>query len=925
MFIGSLNVRSLLPSYQNIKEIILSNNFDAFTICETWLNETISNEYLNIDGFQIYRIDRNTRGGGVLIFIKNNFRSEVINIQGNFCEQLWINIQTKNKNIALGIIYKPPNQEINNFLIAFEESLSIIFPTVDEIICCGDFNINLFDYGNNNVEKFFSVLDSFGLCQVIDAPTRITDSTSSLLDLIICREEVVLEKGVIETNHISDHQLVYCKLNLNEKVSGPKMHTYRNFKNFNEDNFQRDLFNIPFFRIFDQETVDEKVNFLVNCLINLFDIHAPMTTSRITKPKAHWLTNTIREMMSLRDKALRRYKKTKSVAHFQFYKEMRNYVNKAIQREKRAFFTYQFNNCKPNETWKILKNNCMLPEKTKDIPENIKNVTEINNFFINSIPVIQPPEQLLGFYKNNCIVNSEFSFMEINDLFVYETICSIKSNATGCDELNIKLIKLCCPFIIPYITHVVNFCFQENVYPTEWKNAIVRVLPKKSNPSEYKDLRAISILPTLSKIIERAMEVQLRNHLTNFDLLPPVQSGFRKGYSCATALLHVVDDIIRATDRGDCTVLVLLDFSRAFDTINYDILLAILQYMGLSENSINLLENYLKNRQQKVCIDGVSSCYLNLNSGVPQGSILGPLLFSIYTFNLMNSLQHCKAHFYADDTQIYYSFPPQMLLNACMSINNDLESFIKTATDHCLIINPIKSNVLTFGTRINRQIVNNNINIKINNSSLEIVDQAKNLGLLMDCNLRFEKYINNIIHRSYFSLKLIYGIRHYLTLKIKLMLCESLVLSKFNYADTVYGPNLTSQYKRKIQTVQNSCLRLIFGVRRLQRISHKLKNAGWLNMENRRIMHAAILFHKIIINKMPSYLHRKITFRTDIHNINIRFKTLLTPPKFRTEFFKRSFTYQICKIYNFIPQLLKTKNIHSFKIKFKSFLLNKQQ
>lgn len=162
-------------------------------------------------------------------------------------------------------------------------------------------------------------------------------------------------------------------------------------------------------------------------------------------------------------------------------------------------------------------------------------------------------------------------------------------------------------------------------------------------------------------------------------------------------------------------------------------------------------------------------------------------------------------------------------------------------------------------------------------------------------------------------------------MKQKKTLCDSLVLSRFNFADTVYGPCIDASDRRRIQVVQNSCLRLIYGIRRRQHISHKLVDAGWLNMSNRRTLHAACVCHKIILYKEPRYLYRKITFRNDVHNLNIRFKGRLTPPSHRTEQFKSSFSYQITKIFNSLPSYLKNMSSPSFRRTLKKILFSEQQ
>lgn len=867
----------------------------------------------------LYRVDRVTRGGGLCVYAKSNLNLEILKDSSFCCEQLWIKLTLKKKKVAIGVIYRPPSTDIPQFLNEFEDILGKIYPVVDEVICAGDFNIDLLNLNSKVTDSFTEILESFKLKQIMDCPTRISKSTSTLLDLIIMNEKILINKGTFDTNGTSDHLGVFCEVALCDNIQNNNKIIYRNFSNFDDNAFQMDLFSVPFYNIFDFDSVDDKVDYFVRSLIDLFDRHAPIRVARISKPMSPWLTGTIELMIKIRNNALNKYKRTKSDIHLRFYRDMRNYVNKAIKREKRAYFLHKFNsidNKNSKETWKVLKVNSCLPGGTRVIPEQLRNPDAINDYFINSVITDSSVDDFLKFYKNSQTLVNKFCFKEVDELFIFNTIIKIKTNAVGSDDLNIKLIRLCCPHVIPYITHIINFCLINSVFPTAWRGALVHVLPKKPSPTEYKDLRAISILPTLSKILERAMELQLKEYLDRKTLLPKFQSGFRKNYSCTTALLSVVDDIVKQTDIGNCTVLILLDLSRAFDTINHDLLLSILKYIGISDKANDLIENFLKNRTQQVVLDNnLKSNVLSLKFGVPQGSILGPLLFNIYSANLITSCQYCKVHCYADDTQLYYSFPFEKLDVASALVNKELEEFTNRANGHGLIINPNKSNIIFFGPKNKLSLLKEYMKISINGNVIPVSNEAKNLGVIMDSQLRFERHITVLIQRSYAAIKAIYGVRDLLTIAVKSMLCEALVLSNFNYASCVYGPFLTTNSKRKIQKVQNSCLRLIYGIRKFQRISHKLKETSWLNMENRRTLQSLCFFHKLLIFKCPPYLYEKLTFRTDVHNINIRCRGRLTHPQFKTELFKRGFTYQICKLYNSVPDDTKKLSISNFKLK----------
>lgn len=201
-----------------------------------------------------------------------------------------------------------------------------------------------------------------------------------------------------------------------------------------------------------------------------------------------------------------------------------------------------------------------------------------------------------------------------------------------------------------FITHIYNECINTQYFPKAWKRALVFPLPKINQPSQLSHLRSISVLPVLSKIFEKILELQIRKFLNCNNILPLKQSGFRSGFSCATALADVTDDIIGATDNSKISVLILLDYTKAFDMINHQLLFSILHFCGFERNSSHLVLSFLSDRIQQTVLNSKISQPLTVSSGVPQGSILGPLLFTIFTSNFHNSLQYCNYHLYADNS-----------------------------------------------------------------------------------------------------------------------------------------------------------------------------------------------------------------------------------------------------------------------------------
>lgn len=285
-------------------------------------------------------------------------------------------------------------------------------------------------------------------------------------------------------------------------------------------------------------------------------------------------------------------------------------------------------------------------------------------------------------------------------------------------------------------------------------------------------------------------------------------------------------------------------------------------------------------------------------------------------------MRYCESHYYADDAQIYFSFNCDSADDALTMINNDLSKLLEASEHHCLTINPDKSKIILFGSKNQRMHCLQNFRIEMDSIELQIVDSARNLGLYLDFNLRFSEHITKNIRKSYCNLKLLYACSTIIDSKTKAMLCNALVLSHFDFADIVYHPCLTKQDQARIQRVQNSCARFIFGCKRYDSVSNKIREIKWLTMYQRRILHTCCFYHKLLRTKTPQYLFNKIVTRGSVHNLNTRNRPMLTPPSHRSALYQRSFSYTIAKLYNSIPNNMKQMNDRQFKIAMKNHLFN---
>ena len=380
--------------------------------------------------------------------------------------------------------------------------------------------------------------------------------------------------------------------------------TYRDYRALDPEAFYDSLRSIPWRNIYDLNNIDDKIEFVNTNLIALLDLHAPYKTSRISKPRCPWLSPDIRNLMKQRGRALTKYKKSKTREDWESYKLLRNTVTNRLKNSKISFIRREVDGGRGG--WNAFRALGLVGGRNGNIPEYLLNAEALGRYFEDCLPggTGGGGLQVDGGAGLQTFEGVPLEFSTVSEFRVLETIASIKSAAVGFDGISVRVIAMACPFIAEYITHIINYCIRGSVFPTAWKLAAVRPVAKSGNPTLFEHLRPISVLPAMSKVLEKIILSQLQDHLRRNALLPSTQSGFRPGHSCVTALAAVSDDIFRATDCGQLTVLVLLDYSKAFDTVSHDLLISLLKYFGLSPSAGDFFREYLVGRSQYVRING---------------------------------------------------------------------------------------------------------------------------------------------------------------------------------------------------------------------------------------------------------------------------------------------------------------------------------
>ena len=448
---------------------------------------------------------------------------------------------------------------------------------------------------------------------------------------------------------------------------------------------------------------------------------------------------------------------------------------------------------------------------------------------------------------------------------IYKLISASESKQCPLDSIPTFLLKLCFNELGPIITNLVNLSLSEGIFPSSFKQALVQPLLKKPSLStdDLNNFRLISNLIFISKILEKVVASRIQSHLSSNSLSSSFQSAYRIFHSTETTLLKIHNDLILAMDRGEVTSLILLDLSAAFDTVDHSILLTRLQnWFGLDGLSLDWFSSYLSLRSQAVSINDSISAFSTLSCGVPQGSVLGPLLFTLYTTPLGSviSKNSLKYHLYADDTQLYISFTPTTSALSLETLTTTFNDILSWMNLNKLLLNPSKTEFLLIGTKQQRLKFSDLTNLSLSNDIIPVSSSARNLGFIFDSDMSFSDQINSVFKSCHFHIRDIRRIRHLLPLSTATALANSLVSSKLDYCNSLYS-GISQTNLNKLQRIQNSLARVITNTSKYQHITPTLKN------------YTGFLLNKESTTK-PVFSHTKHLQINNLHIFTIVFHSL---------------------------------------------------
>ena len=818
-----LNARSLKNKFDIFKIFLKNSGVEWSIICvsETWLKDDLL-KYYNLEKYNLFVSCRDTgEGGGTAIYVIKSLQVKQRQELNLNLENTWLEIDIEQnklyRKIIIGCIYMPPRYSSSRFLDCMQFTLDKLEHERKFIVIAGDFNYNTLNIDDNDSISFSNLFSSYGFISTISKPTRVTLDTSTLLDNIyINNSNLFVSSGVI-LEDLSDHFPVFSLLKLNHSPTPVGSKTYFDINRLDYLNEFLELKLQNFFTITDPNEACEK---LINAYeegINKFS--KSFKPCRRKTPLKPWITPNILCSINYKNKLYKRFVRNRNLQNEQKYKEYRNTLTKVIRESKRLYFLKVFEDSKKDskETWKYIREaldicsssntfpSSFLDEDNKIIAED-RIPNEFNDFFTSigqNLAKNMPPSDISPLSYLNEIHYPSFSdSLSTNALQIETIIKSLNPVGGGIDKISTKILLGTYKKCINHLTYFYNLCLQTATFPDLLKIALVKPIYKAGERNMFTNYRPISLLPVFSKILEKIIYSVLNSFLVENEILSRYQFGFRKQHSTYMPVSLLIDNITEYIENDKKVLGLYLDLKKAFDTVNSEILLQKLFALGIRGDLFRILKSYVENRVQIVKIDNKISDPKNINIGVPQGSVLGPLLFIIYVNDLPRITDIANFYLFADDTAVLIQG------DDVQDLQNKVDIIIPKIT-RWFLCNRLSLNATKTFYQLYSIYPNNfDVQVMINGIKIKRSNSVKYLGVNIDENLKFETHINNLGAKISRNIGIMSRVRHFLSCRELLILYNALVLPFINYRAIVWGNNYGSRIK-KIFRLQKSALRII--------------------------------------------------------------------------------------------------------------------
>ena len=893
-------------------------------MAESRLDSVVDDSLVCIDGYTLVRQDRNVEGGGVALYVRDTFTVKILeqsttNVPGRPMEPEYIICsvqQSDSPPVMAAVIYRPPH--VGFFANKLDEHLRSCGEEYSHKIIMGDLNANLLSTTDQDARVVRRLASNHALSIVQHEATHHTDTSSTWIDVILVdRNDKIISSNCYPAPYRNGHNVIDVTIELFLLNPAPVSFSYRDYKRVHPDALASTLSSYDW-TYFDSDDFDlhTGLNILNTHLTSAIETLAPLKVVKGTKDRPPWMTQEIQELTKSRDATLRRYLRTRQTTYMGEFNQLRDRVNLLSEQARRQFYQEKISYAldhNPNGVWHDLRKLGLLRKESQSLHGM---APEALNAHFASVSTSASESSANYNEVLSQATDDGFKFKEIDFSDVVLAVKHFSTQARGSDEIPQCIVAKSLPFLGPYLVRVINASLSSGTFPEPWRESQLLPLRKTATPSAVKDFRPIALLCFLSKVLEKIVHDQISMYLKQQNIQDPLQTAYRQYNSTQTALLRLTDDIRMGIDKRKMTVLLLFDFSKAFDTISPYRLLKVMQGMGFSRTALCWISTYMTGRRQRVITQGNDpSDWIYTNLGVPQGSVLGPLLFSLYINDLQLALrgEGVRHIFYADDLQVYAQVGKDELENGIATLSRAASIISRWANSIGLKLNASKTKAMMFGSRKNINDIPNDLPCpNLDGVSIPFVDKATNLGVIMDSKLSWRPQVEAVACRVKRALYCLRFFRCYTTPGLRKRLVSAMALSHLDYCSVVYL-DASNELKLQIQRLQNACARYVTGVARDQHITPSRRQLGWLKTDTRRMYFSAILMYKILRIREPPYLAE--LFSTRQSRCPARgISGELAIPHFRTETGRWSFQIHCATFWNSLPPLIRNApSLASFK------------
>ena len=944
-----LNARSLCNKALEVCDHITEHKVDLMCITETWYKadekrNSVAIAEVTPPGYRTEHIPRVTgRGGGVAIIHKQSITVKLPTNKPSFSsfEHLQAQLIKDSIHFNIIVIYRPQPSKKNKttftqFIDDFSSLLQTLATQKGKLLILGDFNIHVERDDLDETKQLKALLDTHNLVQHVKTATH---NSGHVLDLVISRpQECTVAKTIVANPQLSDHAAVTVFLPTTRPPLPRKTVTSRNYRRINIEELKKDINSSPLAKTLPSDP-DELVKLYNSTLSDLIDKHAPLKTREVTiRPSAQWYSDDLHTIKLEKRKLERKWRKSRLEIDHQIFKSKKAEFSKAIRSAKRECIQEAIS--KSSQSQKMLfsqVNSLFNANNSPSVPSNIS-PTELPDifadFFISKIQKIQDGFANCDLEVSNAddLEDVRLSGRSLHALSpttqkeVRKIIVGSPSKSCSLDPIPTSLLKECLDELLPIITAICNSSLTSAHVPTPLKTAVITPILKKQNldPDALGNYRPVSGLPFVSKILEKVVSARLKEHRVTNALYEPCQSAYRSGHSTETAVVKIADDVLRELDRGRCVFLVLLDLSAAFDTVSHQRLLRRLNVrFGLTGEALDWLSSYLNNRTQSVCVDGNMSSQKPLQCGVPQGSVLGPELFSDYSAPVMAIIRShgISGHCYADDTQLYAPFQPGIDESAVLTkLQAGIESLRVWMKSNQLKLNDQKTEFIVLGPAPLLKNVSTK-NITVGGQLIPCSATVRNIGAHFDQHMAMDTQISKLCKTAWLNIFNISKIRQYLSKDQTQTLVHAYVTSRLDQFNALlYG--LPQAKLDKLRRVQHAAARLISGAKKFDHITPIMQDLHWLPINYRVVFKILLLAFKALVTSKPVYLNDLLTIHTPGRELRSSSHPQLSIPKTKfTRFGDRSFSVAAPKLWNSLPNTITCcTTVPAFKTALKTHL-----